>query len=291
MLARCVGGPLSSPPDAVRGQFTRLACCYCNHPSDGWVFLAADLGGNVYRFVACRSVSAIRDVLDLSFARVGVIYLSVRFVSVQQAVVVDAARPPPHLNQDGRTSAPAPHHTSWRVAHNPARSQFFSHGDSEPKSKKAKVAADAQFPAGYDIVRKDGDNRFFSYSKGFNRRLTRSPPPPSPAIAATNHQHPPRAVASPGPSPPSRRRFHTPPGGWAPISRSCTSSTRQRARVPPSRRPRRSTAPAPCASSLARTATRHVPSYHPCAITPPAYRRVTPCRTSSSTRTPRRSCR
>ena len=145
---------------------------------------------------------------------------------------VDAARPSkPHAfatleshmvrawpgHTSRRTPAPAPHHTSWRVAHSPARSQFFSHGDSEPKSKKAKFAADAQFPAGYDIVQKDGDNRFFSYSKGFNRRLTRSPPPPSPRrLPPPARRRPPlhrrhRTTATlPAPSAaPARRRLAT----------------------------------------------------------------------------------
>jgi len=40
-------------------------------------------------------------------------------------------------------------------------------------SKKAKVAADGgdtAFPSDYEIVEKDSENRFFSYSTGFNRR-------------------------------------------------------------------------------------------------------------------------
>lgn len=67
MLARCVGGPLSSPTDAVRGQFTRLACCYCNDPSDGWVVLQPVWGEmcTTTGVWQCRSVSAIRDLEKL----------------------------------------------------------------------------------------------------------------------------------------------------------------------------------------------------------------------------------
>ena len=67
----------------------------------------------------CRSVSAIRDVLKYNTRRRWCDYLSPLYCSCTVAVC--------------------------------------AHGDSEPKSKKAKLAADAQFPAGYDIVRKDGD--------------------------------------------------------------------------------------------------------------------------------------